>query len=200
MPWSRRGGPRLLAIELRLPNDVSFAFSLVRVGGACLKANRSPPSSGDPACQGAARPQRARGRTRPRHPRPRPEFNSLKYYRKVIGKYPLLSQRQEAESAQAIEAGVLAREKLDEAGRKVAPKLRRELELLARLGELAFTEFTHSNLRLVMSVAVRYSGRGLDLMDPVQEGNIGMIHAIEKFDHRKGFKFSTYVTQWNGTS
>lgn len=118
----------------------------------------------------------------------------------MIGKYPLLSQRQEAESAQAIEAGVLAREKLDEAGRKVAPKLRRELELLARLGELAFTEFTHSNLRLVMSVAVRYSGRGLDLMDPVQEGNIGMIHAIEKFDHRKGFKFSTYVTQWNGTS
>jgi RNA polymerase primary sigma factor len=125
-----------------------------------------------------------------------PVFNSLKYYRKVIGKYPLLSQRQEAELAQAIEAGLLAREKLDEAGRTITPKLRRKLEQLATLGEQAFTQFAHSNLRLVVSVATRYTGRGLDLMDLIQEGNAGMLHAIEMFDHRKGFKFSTYAVNW----
>ncbi|MFF5955238.1 sigma-70 family RNA polymerase sigma factor [Streptomyces luteogriseus] len=126
----------------------------------------------------------------------RPVFNSLKYYRKVIGKYPLLSREQEAEAAQAIEAGLLARERLDEAGRKIAPKLRRELEQLVLLGEQAFTEFVHANLRLVVSVAVRYTGRGLDLMDLIQEGNAGMVHAIEMFDHRRGFKFSTYAMNW----
>ncbi|MGW1705047.1 sigma-70 family RNA polymerase sigma factor [Streptomyces sp. NPDC002206] len=125
-----------------------------------------------------------------------PVFDSLKYYRKVIGRYPLLSRQQEAELAQAIEAGLLAREKLDDADRKTAPKLRRELEQVALLGEHAFTEFAHSNLRLVVSVAVRYTGRGLDLMDLIQEGNAGMVHAIEMFDHRKGFKFSTYAVQW----
>ncbi|MFE9173491.1 sigma-70 family RNA polymerase sigma factor [Streptomyces kebangsaanensis] len=123
-------------------------------------------------------------------------FNPLKYYRKMIGRYPLLSRQQEAELAQAIEAGLLAREKLDEAGRKLAPKLRRELEQLVRLGEQAFTEFAHANLRLVVSVAAGRTGRGLDLMDLIQEGNVGMLHAIEKFDHRKGFKFSTYAVNW----
>lgn len=123
-------------------------------------------------------------------------FNPLKYYRKVIGRYPLLSRQQEAELAQAIEAGLLAREKLDEAGRKLAPKLRCELEQLVRLGEQAFTQFAHANLRLVVSIAVRYTGRGVDLMDLIQEGNLGMLHAIELFDHRKGYKFSTYATNW----
>nr|WP_282549676.1 sigma-70 family RNA polymerase sigma factor [Streptomyces rochei] len=123
-------------------------------------------------------------------------FNPLKYYRKLIGRYPLLSRQQEAELAQAIEAGLLAREKLDEACKKVAPKLRRELEQLVRLGEHAFTEFAHANLRLVVSIAVRYTGRGVDLMDLIQEGNLGMLHAIELFDHRKGYKFSTYATNW----
>ncbi|MFJ6859047.1 sigma-70 family RNA polymerase sigma factor [Streptomyces werraensis] len=123
-------------------------------------------------------------------------FNPLKYYRKVIGRYPLLSRQQEAELAQAIEAGLLAREKLGEAGRKVAPKLRRELEQLVRLGEQTFTEFAHANLRLVVSIAVGHTGRGLDLMDLIQEGNLGMLHAIELFDHRKGYKFSTYATNW----
>ncbi|MER6179773.1 sigma-70 family RNA polymerase sigma factor [Streptomyces sp. NPDC001652] len=126
----------------------------------------------------------------------RPVFNSLKYYRKVIGRYPLLSREQEVELAQAIEAGLLAHEHLNEASRKTAPKQRRELEQLVLLGEQAFTEFTHSNLRLVVSVAVRYTGRGLDLMDLIQEGNAGMVHAIEMFDYRKGFKFSTYAVQW----
>ncbi|MET8112729.1 sigma-70 family RNA polymerase sigma factor [Streptomyces prasinus] len=123
----------------------------------------------------------------------RPVFNSLKYYSKTISRYPLLSRQQEAELAQAIEAGLLAREKLDEVGRKIAPKLRRELEQLALLGEQAFTEFAQANLRLVVSIALKYTKHGLDLLDLIQEGNIGMLHTIKLFDYRKGFKFSTYT-------
>ncbi|KOU41813.1 hypothetical protein ADK55_27145 [Streptomyces sp. WM4235] len=126
----------------------------------------------------------------------RPVFNSLTYYRKVIGKYPLLSRPQEVELARAIEAGLLARERLDTTGGTISPKSRRELEQVALLGEQAFGAFADANLRLVVSIAVRYSGRGLDLMDLIQEGNVGMVHAIEMFDHGKGFKFSTYAVQW----
>lgn len=122
-------------------------------------------------------------------------FDSLKHYRKEIGRFPLLSRQQEAVLARAIEAGVLARAKLDEGDRKLAPKLRRELQEITRRGERAFTEFAEANLRLVMSIAAKYIGRGLDLMDLVQEGNLGMVHAIEMFDHRKG-KFSTYAVPW----
>ncbi|MEW2292864.1 sigma-70 family RNA polymerase sigma factor [Streptomyces sp. NPDC006743] len=129
-------------------------------------------------------------------PTGRPVFNPLKYYRKMIAAYPLLSRQQEAELAHAIEAGLLAREKLDEGGRKIAPKLRRELGQLVEIGEQAFTDFAQANLRLVVSIATWYTGRGLDLMDLIQEGNIGLLHAIDKFDHRKGFKFSTYAVPW----
>ncbi|GEB59116.1 sigma-70 family RNA polymerase sigma factor [Streptomyces gardneri] len=167
-----------------------------------LRAEKPHETPADPATVPPAQP--------PPNPRPEPgadapqedasprqaAFDSLKHYRKEIGRFPLLSRQQEAELAQAIEAGLLAREQLDEAGRKIAPKLRRELEQLVRLGELAFTDFAHANLRLVVSMATWYTGRGLDLMDLIQEGNVGMIHAIEKFDHRKGFKFSTYAVQW----
>ncbi len=120
-------------------------------------------------------------------------FNPLKYYRKMIGRYPLLSRQQEAELAQAIEAGLLAQEKLDKADRKIAPELRREFQQIVRLGEQAFTDFVQANLRLVVNVATWYAGRGLDLMDLIQEGNLGLLRAIEKFDHRKGFKFSSYA-------
>lgn len=122
--------------------------------------------------------------------------DSFTYYRKEIGRFPLLSQQKETELAEAIEAGLLAREQLDEAGRKIAPKLRRELEHLVRLGELAFTNFAQANLRLVVSMATWYTGRGLDLMDLIQEGNLGLLRAIEKFDHLKGNRFSTYAVTW----
>lgn len=174
------------AMAVMAPSTPATSFSASSVASPSVPAPKPPPRAVPDAAEAAFEES----------PAGRPEFNSLKYYRKLIGKYPLLSQRQEAELAQAIEAGVLAREKLDEVGRKIAPKLRRELELLALLGERAFTEFAHCNLRLVTSFAVRYSGRGLDFMDLVQEGNVGMLHAIEKFDHRKGFKFSTYAVQW----
>ncbi|WP_307782781.1 MULTISPECIES: sigma-70 family RNA polymerase sigma factor [unclassified Streptomyces] len=122
--------------------------------------------------------------------------DSFTQYRKEIDRFPLLSRQQEAELAQAIEAGLLAREQLEEAGRKIAPKLRRDLEQLVRLGELAFTDFAQANLRLVVSMATWHTGRGLDLMDLIQEGNLGLLRAIEKFDHLKGNKFSTYAVSW----
>ncbi|WP_234438292.1 sigma-70 family RNA polymerase sigma factor [Streptomyces sp. 303MFCol5.2] len=122
--------------------------------------------------------------------------DSFTQYRKEIDRFPLLSRQQEAELAQAIEAGLLARERLDEAGRKIAPRPRRELEQLVRLGEVAFTDFAQANLRLVVSMATWYTGRGLDLMDLIQEGNLGLLRAIEKFDHLKGNKFSTYAVSW----
>ncbi|WP_371648265.1 sigma-70 family RNA polymerase sigma factor [Streptomyces mirabilis] len=122
--------------------------------------------------------------------------DSFTHYRKEISRFPLLSRQQETELAQAIEAGLLAREKLDEAGRKIAPKLRRELAQLVRLGELAFTDFAQANLRLVVSMATWYTGRGLDLLDLIQEGNLGLLRAIEKFDHLKGNKLSTYAVSW----
>ncbi|MFG2744043.1 sigma-70 family RNA polymerase sigma factor [Streptomyces chartreusis] len=129
-------------------------------------------------------------------PPQQPLFDPLKHYRKEIGKFPLLSRQREAKLAQTIEAGVLALARLGTDGRKIAPRLRRELQQVALLGERAFTEFAESNLRLVTSIAARYTGRGVDFMDLIQEGNLGMIHAIEMFDHRKGFKFSTYAVQW----
>jgi RNA polymerase sigma factor (sigma-70 family) len=148
----------------------------------------------------------------PPSPRPRPESvaeppkedasprqavgDSFTHYRKEIGRFPLLSRQQEAELAGTIEAGLLAREQVDEAGRKIAPKQRRELEELVRLGELAFTDFAQANLRLVVTLATYYTGRGLDLMDLIQEGNLGLLRAIEKFDHLKGYKFSTYAVPW----
>ncbi|MEU3981747.1 sigma-70 family RNA polymerase sigma factor [Streptomyces sp. NPDC026672] len=122
--------------------------------------------------------------------------DSFTHYRKEIGRFPLLSRQQEAELAQAVEAGLLARARLDEAGGKLPPKLRRELEQLVRLGELAFTEFAQANLRLVVSTATWYAGRGLDLLDLIQEGNLGLLRAIEKFDHLKGHKFSSYAVPW----
>ncbi|MEV0964494.1 sigma-70 family RNA polymerase sigma factor [Streptomyces sp. NPDC049910] len=125
-----------------------------------------------------------------------PVFDSLKHYRKEIGRFPLLSRRQEAELAQAIEAGMLARGRLDESGGKLSPKLRREFHELVRLGERAFTDFAEANLRLVVGMAACYRGRGLDLLDLIQEGNLGLVRAIEKFDHLKGHKFSTYAVAW----
>ncbi|PPS73431.1 MULTISPECIES: sigma-70 family RNA polymerase sigma factor [Streptomyces] len=189
IPAQKAPGPRF-TIELGPDSRLDLTALMIRT----LRPDAPPPASvPKPPPRAAADAADAAFEDSPAG---RPVFNSLKYYRKVIGKYPLLSREQEAEAAQAIEAGLLARERLDEAGRKIAPKLRRELEQLVLLGEQALTEFVHANLRLVVSVAVRYTGRGLDLMDLIQEGNAGMVHAIEMFDHRKGFKFSTYAVQW----
>jgi RNA polymerase primary sigma factor len=119
----------------------------------------------------------------------------VKDYLRQIGRVPLLTAAQEVELAKRIEAGLFAADKLEYAGGLTA-ELRRELSILAEDGRRARDELLEANLRLVVSLAKRYTGRGLFFLDLIQEGNLGLIRAVEKFDYTKGFKFSTYATWW----
>jgi RNA polymerase primary sigma factor len=121
--------------------------------------------------------------------------DSVHTYLKSIGRTSLLTAEQEVDLAKRIEAGLFAEHKLDsEPG--LDPDLRRELELVAEDGRRAKAHMLEANLRLVVSVAKKYSDRGLSLLDVVQEGNLGLIRAVEKFDYTKGYKFSTYAMWW----
>ena len=115
-------------------------------------------------------------------------------YLTEIGQYPLLTAAEEIDLAQKIEDGRLAQEQLDSGD--VVPALRPALRRTVREAGKAKQRFIQSNLRLVVSIAKRYQSTGLPLLDLIQEGNLGLIRAVEKFDHRKGFKFSTYATWW----
>jgi len=119
----------------------------------------------------------------------------VKDYLKQIGKVALLNAAQEVDLAKRIEAGLFAEEKLG-AGEKITPKNRRELEWIANDGRHAKNHLLEANLRLVVSLAKRYTGRGMLFLDLIQEGNLGLIRAVEKFDYTKGYKFSTYATWW----
>ncbi|MDT0330827.1 RNA polymerase sigma factor [Nocardiopsis lambiniae] len=120
----------------------------------------------------------------------------VKDYLKQIGKVPLLNAEQEVELAKRIEAGLFAEEKLAEEGDVLSFELRDELEWIAEDGGRAKKHLLEANLRLVVSLAKRYTGRGMLFLDLIQEGNLGLIRAVEKFDYTKGFKFSTYATWW----
>jgi RNA polymerase primary sigma factor len=115
-------------------------------------------------------------------------------YLSELGSYPLLTAEQEVELAKAIEAGRVAEAELAEA--KVTRARRQALQVDVAAAEQARRTFIQSNLRLVVSIAKRYQGTGMTLLDLIQEGNLGLMRAVEKFDHRKGFKFSTYATWW----
>ncbi|HEV2638426.1 MAG TPA: RNA polymerase sigma factor [Actinocrinis sp.] len=119
----------------------------------------------------------------------------VKDYLKQIGKVPLLNAEQEVELAKRIEAGLFAEEKLN-SGEKMDPRFRNELEVIAEDGRRAKNHLLEANLRLVVSLAKRYTGRGMLFLDLIQEGNLGLIRAVEKFDYTKGYKFSTYATWW----
>jgi RNA polymerase sigma factor (sigma-70 family) len=119
----------------------------------------------------------------------------VRVYLDEIGRHELLTKDDEARLAQDIDAGREARAELEEPGR-IKRSERRKLEETAQRGEDARREFIQSNLRLVVSIAKKYQASGLPLLDLVQEGNLGLMHAVEKFDWRKGFKFSTYATWW----
>ncbi|MDT0305636.1 RNA polymerase sigma factor [Streptomyces sp. DSM 44917] len=119
----------------------------------------------------------------------------VKDYLKQIGKVPLLNAEQEVELAKRIEAGLFAEDKLAGSD-KIAPKLKRELEIISEDGRRAKNHLLEANLRLVVSLAKRYTGRGMLFLDLIQEGNLGLIRAVEKFDYTKGYKFSTYATWW----
>jgi RNA polymerase primary sigma factor len=119
----------------------------------------------------------------------------VKDYLKQIGKVPLLNAEQEVELAKRIEAGLFAEEKLAELeGLEAAARL--DMEWIAEDGRRAKNHLLEANLRLVVSLAKRYTGRGMLFLDLIQEGNLGLIRAVEKFDYTKGYKFSTYATWW----
>jgi RNA polymerase primary sigma factor len=125
--------------------------------------------------------------------------DSVRAYLKQIGKVALLNAEEEVELAKRIEAGLYAAERMRRAidsGEKVSPQMRRDLRWIVRDGERAKNHLLEANLRLVVSLAKRYTGRGMAFLDLIQEGNLGLIRAVEKFDYTKGYKFSTYATWW----
>jgi RNA polymerase primary sigma factor len=119
----------------------------------------------------------------------------VKDYLKQIGKVPLLNAEMEVELAKRIEAGLFSEEKLAKGGR-ISPKMLEEYEWISEDGRRAKNHLLEANLRLVVSLAKRYTGRGMLFLDLIQEGNLGLIRAVEKFDYTKGYKFSTYATWW----
>lgn len=126
--------------------------------------------------------------------------DSVRAYLKEIGRVPLLTAIEEVDLAKRIEAGLYAEHKLTNeiapAGEEIPKNILHDLQEIAEDGGRAKQHLTEANLRLVVSVAKRYQGRGLPLLDLVQEGNRGLIRAVEKFDYKKGYKFSTYATWW----
>ncbi|MHA2789135.1 RNA polymerase sigma factor [Corynebacterium sp. S7] len=131
--------------------------------------------------------------------------DSVRAYLKQIGKVALLDAEQEVSLAKRIEAGLYAQHRLDEMQRaadegdkeaKLTPAVKRDLRAVARDGRKAKNHLLEANLRLVVSLAKRYTGRGMAFLDLIQEGNLGLIRAVEKFDYSKGYKFSTYATWW----
>jgi len=125
--------------------------------------------------------------------------DSVRAYLKQIGKVALLNAEEEVELAKRIEAGLYAAErvrKMSESDKASSPQMRRDLNWIVRDGERAKNHLLEANLRLVVSLAKRYTGRGMAFLDLIQEGNLGLIRAVEKFDYTKGYKFSTYATWW----
>jgi RNA polymerase primary sigma factor len=125
--------------------------------------------------------------------------DSVRAYLKQIGKVALLNAEEEVDLAKRIEAGLYAAERLrqaEETAEKLVTQMRRDLRWIVRDGERAKNHLLEANLRLVVSLAKRYTGRGMAFLDLIQEGNLGLIRAVEKFDYTKGYKFSTYATWW----
>jgi len=127
--------------------------------------------------------------------------DSTRVYLKEIGRVPLLTSAEEIRLAERVAKGMKAEEELAlhaaaETLDSIEPSRRALLDRHARRGESAKDDLTRANLRLVVSIAKRYGGRGIPLLDLIQEGNLGLMRAVEKFDHQKGFKFSTYATWW----
>ena len=141
-----------------------------------------------------------RGRTRrTRKAAPRGDggtADAVRMYLREIGQVDLLTTEDERRLAQLIEEGKIAAQRIDDDGDSLSTVEERMLLRAVSRGERAKSELTQANLRLVVSIAKRYSGRGMQLLDLIQEGNLGLMRAVDKFDHTKGFKFSTYATWW----
>jgi RNA polymerase primary sigma factor len=125
-----------------------------------------------------------------------PVGDPVRMYLREIGRVSLLGGDEETRLAKAIQNGVEASDRLKQEGDGLTPQIRQALDLKVLQGNIAQRRLAEANLRLVVSVAKRYMGRGMSLLDLIQEGNLGLLRAVEKFDHRKGYKFSTYATWW----
>jgi RNA polymerase sigma factor (sigma-70 family) len=135
----------------------------------------------------------------PRERRERPDEDLVRLYLNEVGRHALLTKDDEAGLAQAMEAGRAARGRVGasvEEGRALSTTEQRELRHQAKVGRDATEQFLKANLRLVVSIAKKYQASGVPLLDLIQEGNLGLMHAVEKFDWRRGFKFSTYASWW----
>ncbi|MEZ2121154.1 MULTISPECIES: sigma-70 family RNA polymerase sigma factor [unclassified Corynebacterium] len=125
-----------------------------------------------------------------------PSADLVRVYLNGIGKTALLTAEDEVHLAQTIEIGLYADHLLSDPNTKLTRAMKRDLKVLSKQGKQARSHLLEANLRLVVSLAKRYTGRGMPLLDLIQEGNLGLIRAMEKFDYTKGFKFSTYATWW----
>ena len=128
---------------------------------------------------------------------PVPATDPVRQYLKEIGRVPLLTAVEEVALSERIEAGLYAAHKVSQVTEaKPTKKQIADLKIIAHEGEAAKRQLIEANLRLVVSIAKRYPAKGLDLLDIIQEGNLGLVRAVEKFDYKKGYKFSTYATWW----
>ncbi|ONH32436.1 RNA polymerase sigma factor [Pseudofrankia asymbiotica] len=163
-------------------------------GGDDDEREDSRPGDGEPA-EAPASPA-ARRRAADSRVSPSAAHDPVRMYLSSIGKTPLLTAEGEVDLAKRIEAGVFAGHKLTTCGDEMSARQRQDLEAVEWDGQKASRQLVEANLRLVVSIARRYAGRGMLFLDVVQEGNLGLIRAVEKFDYTKGYKFSTYATWW----
>ena len=140
--------------------------------------------------------ERARARKEVEQALKAPTNDPVRMYLKEIGRVALLTAQEEVDLAKRIEAGLIASDKLQDHGTEIAEEEWRDLRWLENDGARAKRHLVEANLRLVVSIAKRYVGRGMAFLDLIQEGNLGLIRAVEKFDYTKGYKFSTYATWW----
>ncbi|MEU9023585.1 MULTISPECIES: RNA polymerase sigma factor [Actinomadura] len=167
-----------------------------RAKDTALNASTPRVASPEPARAASTRGAAARGASARGATASRDLVDPMKDYLSRIGRTPLLTAEQEVELAKRIEAGLFARERLETLGDALSPQDRDDLAWIAADGRRAKEHMVEANLRLVVSLAKRYMGHGLPLNDLVQEGNLGLIRAVEKFEYRRGLKFSTYAVWW----
>ncbi|MGY6500278.1 MAG: RNA polymerase sigma factor RpoD [Acidimicrobiales bacterium] len=197
----------LAGVEAAVASDEAASDDAGTAESAAVDAgpSASPGDDAPPAASAPPRPSRMSTRA-PRIQIPNDtgggSSDSVRLYLKEIGRVPLLTGPEEVSLAKRIEAGKFARERLEaaspeaEAPAPLDPIERRQLMRTAKDGDAAREALTQANLRLVVSIAKRYVGRGMLILDLIQEGNLGLMRAVEKFDYTKGFKFSTYATWW----